>query len=181
MFSKIIAPDAELQLLNHTHHEAITALVDANRERLRRWFFWAEKNTAESTKTFIESSLQQFARDDGFQAVIVWKGKPAGVAGFHGFNWQNKSTSMGYWLGAEAEGKGLMTAAVRAMVDYALVERGLNRVEIRAGVENARSRAVAQRLGFVEEGVLRQAEWLYDHFQDLVVYAMLGGDWIKAQ
>jgi ribosomal-protein-serine acetyltransferase len=53
----------------------------------------------------------------------------------------------------------------------------LNRVEIRAAVANERSRAIPRRLGFTEEGVLRQAERVGDRFVDHVLYAMLAEDW----
>jgi ribosomal-protein-serine acetyltransferase len=53
-------------------------------------------------------------------------------------------------------------------------------VEIRAGVGNRRSRAVAERLGFRQEGVLSEAELVGDHYIDHVVYAMLARDWSGA-
>ena len=56
---------------------------------------------------------------------------------------------------------------------------GLHRLEIRCAVENHRSSAVPRRLGFLEEGILREAEWLYDHWVDLRVFSMLAQDWIK--
>jgi ribosomal-protein-serine acetyltransferase len=53
----------------------------------------------------------------------------------------------------------------------------LNRVEIRAGVENARSRAVVERRGFTQEGVKRQAELVGDRWIDDAVYSMLAAEW----
>lgn len=75
------------------------------------------------------------------------------------------------------QGKGLMTKACETLVRHAFEDLGLNRVEIRAAVDNRKSRAIPERLGFQQEGVLRDAEWLYDRYADLVVYAMLAKDW----
>ena len=70
-----------------------------------------------------------------------------------------------------------MTRACRALVTHAFRELGLHRVEIRAAPGNRRSRAIPERLGFRQEGILRDAEWPYDHYVDLVVYAMLADEW----
>ena len=56
---------------------------------------------------------------------------------------------------------------------------GLNRIEIRCATQNVRSRAIPERLGFKEEGLIRDAEWLYDHYVDHIVYGMLESDWVN--
>jgi len=71
---------------------------------------------------------------------------------------------IGCWLEPAAEGRGLITAACRMLLAYAFDERGLHRAEWRCRADNARSSAVAERLGMTLEGVLREA-WkvvLYD-------------------
>jgi ribosomal-protein-serine acetyltransferase len=70
-----------------------------------------------------------------------------------------------------------VTAACRALVDHAFEELGLNRVSIACATENKESCAILERLGFRREGIVRQAEWLYDHFVDHVVYATLASEW----
>ena len=70
-----------------------------------------------------------------------------------------------------------MTKSCRALIEHAFRELRLNRVEIYCAVENSRSRRIPARLGFVEEGVHRQAEWVHDHFKDLVSYSMLAREW----
>ena len=99
------------------------------------------------------------------------------MVGFHAVNWRDRSTTIGYWLAAGEQGRGVMTAAVRVMVDHAFRSMGLNRVVINAATHNDRSRAIPQRLGFVEEGTARQAVCVGGRHFDDVVYAMLAEDW----
>lgn len=102
--------------------------------------------------------------------------KVAGVIGFHFFNWSNSLTSVGYWLGKAYEGQGIMTQAAQSLLDYAHGELGINRVEIRCATENRKSQKVAERLGFVKEGVARQSENLYGKLIDHIVYSHLKSD-----
>jgi ribosomal-protein-serine acetyltransferase len=166
-----------LRTLEEADAGELYALVDANRERLARWMVWAEGHTPQRTLEFIRGAQRQLAEGDGFQAAIVREQVIVGVAGFHGIDWPNRATAIGYWLGAGEEGRGTMTEAVRALVDHAFAQWRLNRVEIRIDVENARSRAVAERLGFVHEGTLRQALRIAGGFHDDAVYSMLARDW----
>jgi ribosomal-protein-serine acetyltransferase len=101
----------------------------------------------------------------------------AGVIGYDPIDWENHSTEVGYWLGEEYQGQGLATIACRALVEHAFLELGLNRVSIACATENKKSCAIPERLGFRREGVQRQAEWLYDHFVDHVIYAALASEW----
>jgi len=101
----------------------------------------------------------------------------AGVISYSAIDWQNRTTELGYWLGEEYQGKGLVTAACRALVEHAFLELGLNRVVISCATENKKSCAIPERLGFRREGVQRQAVWLYDRFVDHVTYAALASDW----
>ena len=135
---------------------------------------------ARGTLRFIRLTRQQIADNDGFQTAIVCDRRIVGAVGFHGVDWVHRTTSIGYWLDAGLQGRGIMTRAVRALVDHALRGWQLNRVEIRAAPDNRRSRAIPERLGFREEGVLRQAERVGDRYLDSVVYGMLASEWPPA-
>jgi ribosomal-protein-serine acetyltransferase len=166
-----------LRLLEDADAAELYELVDRNRAFLSTWLPWPASQTPERTREFIAASQKQLAANQGFQAAIVDGGRIVGEIGFHRLDWENRATSIGYWLAQDAQGRGLVTRAARAVVDHAFGVWKLNRVEIRAGVANRRSRAVAERLGFVEEGVIRQAELVGDRYLDHVVYAMLARDW----
>jgi ribosomal-protein-serine acetyltransferase len=94
-----------------------------------------------------------------------------GVIGFHRIDWSNRTTSLGYWLGEAWQGEGRMTGAVRLLTEHALEAWELNRVEIRAAVDNRRSRAIPERLGFLEEATMREVERVGERHLDCVVYS----------
>jgi ribosomal-protein-serine acetyltransferase len=169
--------DLELKLLEQHHAAALFELVDANRVYLRLWMPWIDgAQSVADVGSFIDASLQQFAENKGYHAGIWFRGTLCGVIGHHSIDWTNRSTSLGYWLDAAHQGKGIMTESCRAVVEYDFTELQLHRIVIRCATENRRSRAIPERLGFSFEGVAREAEWLYDHFVDLAIYSKLRCD-----
>lgn len=168
-----------LRLLEESDAEELSAVVDANRAYLARWMPWAQDDDLEKVQDFIRMSRRQFADNDGFSLAIVEDGRIVGTIGFHRVDRTNRFTSIGYWIAEGAQGRGTVTRAVSALVDHAFGAWSLHRVEIHAGVENARSRAVPERLGFTQEGVLRQVERVGDRWIDHVVYSMLAEEWAQ--
>ena len=178
MFERRVDGEITLALLEEQHAPDLFRLVDANRAYLRRWLPWLDQNTKpEHTVAFVQASLRVFAAREGLVCGITFQGALAGVAGLHRIDWANRRTGIGYWLAETHEGKGIVTRACNGLLDYAFGELGLHHVEIACAPGNIRSGAIAERLGFVREGVLRQREWLYDHFVDQVIYGMLASEW----
>jgi ribosomal-protein-serine acetyltransferase len=178
MFERRIDGEVSLALLEERHAAGLFDLIESNRAYLRRWLPWLDANTRpEHTAAFVQASLRQFAARDGLACGIRYQGALVGVTGLHRIDWANRRTSIGYWIAEGYEGKGIVTRAVSGLAAYAFDDLGLNHVEVACAVGNIRSCAIAERLGFVREGVLRQREWLYDRFVDHVVYGMLAAEW----
>ncbi len=112
-----------------------------------------------------------------FSCAVLYKKKIAGVIGFNQINMMHLSAMIGYWLGNQYQGKGLMLKACKAIVDFGFNELELNRQVIRCAVQNKKSQAIPLKLGFVKEGCFRQAEKLHHGFVDHYGYAMLACDW----
>lgn len=175
----------ELEVSSHTHlrlmeesdTQELYALIESGRDYLAEWMPWAAGQTLDGTLQFIRLTRRQFADNNGFQAAIVSGDEIVGVVGFHAIDWANRVTSIGYWLGEGHQGNGTMTEAVRALVNHAFYTWKLHRVEIRAAPGNRRSRAIPERLGFVEEGTLREAERIGERYLDNVIYATLASRW----
>jgi len=177
MLRFVLSEGCHLRLFEEADAEEFHRLIEANRAHLVPWMPWAADEAPEGTLRFIRLTRRQVADNDGFQVAIVCDGRIVGAVGFHGVDWTHRSTSIGYWLDTGHQGRGIMTRAVRALVDHALRGWELNRVEIRAAPDNRRSRAIPERLGFRQEGVLREAERVGDRYLDSVVYAMLPSAW----
>jgi len=176
-----VSQQLELVPLELRDADELFELTDRNRPYLRNWLPWLDKIIRpQDTRAFIRAAQSQESQNNGTQLAIRLDGRIAGIVGHHQIDWRNRLTSLGYWVGEEFQGRGLVTSASRALVGQAFNQAKLNRVEIRCAVGNDRSRAIPSRLGFREEGLLRDAEWLYDHFVDHIVYAMLARDWAAA-
>jgi ribosomal-protein-serine acetyltransferase len=171
-----------LRLLEESDADELYAVIDANREHLEPWMPWVEhEHEPADVLPFIRATRRQIADNDGLQTAIVDpEGRIVGMVGVHNVDWPNRKTSIGYWLARGEQGRGTMTAAVRAYVNHAFATWKLNRIMIQAAVENTRSRAIPERLGFREEGILREVERVGARVLDGVVYALLAADWPPA-
>lgn len=181
MFAYKIDEDVSLKLVELRDADRVFIITDDSREHLREWLPWVDMTkSVDDTRDFIRSCLKDYAENKSITTFILYKGEIVGTAGYNKIDWSNKIAYIGYWLGKDYQGHGIMTKVARALTDYAFNELKLNRVDIRAAVDNKKSRSIPERLGFVNEGRIRQAEWLYDHYVDHIVYGMLAEDWIKS-
>jgi ribosomal-protein-serine acetyltransferase len=179
-FSFPLTKDAELRLLLPHYAEEIFAVTDKNRARLRPYMPWVEGTTcAEHTRSFINRALQCMANKTEIQWGIWYCGRCAGTIGTLPIDYSHKKAEFGYWLGEEFQGKGLMTAAGKAMLACLFNVLDLNRAELSIRTTNTRSRAVAGRLGFCLESIQRQAIWSEGKPVDMACYALLRQDWKK--
>jgi len=177
-FPRRLDAEITLRLPDERFSPEAAALIRAHAAELAEWLPWVSDGfSVEEAREFARANRRQYEAGEGFSVQIVYRGRVAGNAGYNSIDWQNRRTEIGYWLAPPFQGRGVMTRTCRFLVGHALGALGLNRVEILCAVGNARSRAVPERLGFRREGVLRQAEWVRDHFNDLAVYSMLAADW----
>jgi ribosomal-protein-serine acetyltransferase len=178
MFHYEIDQDTKLKLLELRHADEIHAILTHNVSHLQVELPWLHDQLTLSDATeYIQAGLDRFAVNNGLRAGIWYADQLAGIVSLHSVVWPDRKASLGYWLGESFQGKGLVTKSCRALVNYALSELKLHRLEIQCATENWRSRKVADRLGFTQEGILRQSWWTRDHFMDMVVYGLLVPDW----
>jgi len=172
--------DATLALVPRKPEDAreMFALIDAHRADLTRWVTWVDATLSlDDVRRYARFAQSHFERLTHFEYSIRENGAIAGGIGLYHDDRGSRTGHIGYWLAPGARGRGLITRAAAALTTRAFRELTLHRLEIRCVVENSKSRAVAERLGYTLEGVLKEASLLHGRFRDLALYAMLAEHW----
>lgn len=181
MLSLPLTDDAELRALEPWQAREFAAHIAAAQEHFAQWLPWGNLAAdVEEAERLLQRYADAQARGEGRILGIWVSGKLAGGVLFRVWEQARGMCELGVWLAPEAVGRGLVTRASRAMIDWALRVRGMNRVEWRCATENTRSSAVARRLGMTREGVLREAFPLHGVRYDVEVWAVLSSEWPTA-
>lgn len=166
-----------LDPLGIEHAEALFELIHSSRSHLYPWLPWLKRiHSPQDTGAFILKLLAE----RGPQFVISVDNHLCGGLGFYRLDQTENNATMGYWLGAEYTGQGLMVDAVRHLCHFGFHHLHLQKIEIRCAAQNQRSRKVPERLGFYLEGVQHKAEWLSDRYVDHAVYSILRDEFAVA-
>lgn len=167
-----------LEIIVQEHAEPLLNLVNANRQYLREWLPWVDNmQSVDDFKAYISRCKSLHEEGSDYGLVIRMNNEVAGRVGIHYINRQNSCGAIGYWLGEAFAGKGIITKSCEALIKHGFTVLQLNRIEIKCGTGNYKSAAIAERLHFKKEGVLRQAEFVNGKFIDLSLYSLLKEEW----
>jgi len=175
----IETPRLLLHPLDATDARDLWTAVDASRSYLEPWLPWVPFNIdLESSGRYAEASESDWDAARACRFSIRDKGtrRFLGVIGLEAFAHLHESVELGYWLRQDVTGRGLMTEAGRAVLDWAFGPINAHRVRVAAATDNHRSLAVISRLGFRFEGIARQAERCNGRWLDHAVFALLATD-----
>lgn len=145
--------------------------IDSQRAYLRKWLPFVDFTKEENdTLNFVQGVI-----DRGEKTYIIRENdKFVGLIGFKDIDAINQKAEIGYWLSEHAQGKGIMIQSVKKLLCLGFGNMGLNRIQIKAAVDNHRSRRIPERLGFMCEGTERDGELLVDNkFTDIANYGLL--------
>lgn len=140
----------------------MAVVITQSLSHLRPWMPWAQDApSAESAELVVRRMQADFIsrRDLCFQIYARCAdgspGRLLGGTGLHRIDWAVRKFEIGYWIRPDAAGQGFVSEAVGLLAVLAFGPLDARRVEIRCDARNLKSRAVAERCGFVLEGVLR--------------------------
>ncbi|QTE27946.1 GNAT family N-acetyltransferase [Pengzhenrongella sicca] len=146
-----------------------------------RQFAWSRTTAyseADAREYFVE---QEQARQSG-SALTVAIASPLdeavilGGASLYDVDLNQARAGIGYWLAPDARGRGAATHTVRLLAGWAFSTLGLQRIELTCGPDNDGSQRVAERCGFVHEGVLRSHLAFKGGRRDSMIFSLLPGE-----
>ncbi|MEV5498247.1 GNAT family protein [Nonomuraea fuscirosea] len=179
MFAVSLGDDgAELRPLEPWQAEEFLAHIERGREFIGRHVGLPDRvQDLESARAFLREYALK-AVDDTARLYGIWaEAKLVGGVIFRTMDVRQGNAEAGCWLEPSAAGKGLVTRAVRVLIDWAVEERRIHRVEWVVSSANEPSIAVARRLGMTRDGVLRES---YPHRgvrADMEIWSVLAPEW----
>ena len=178
MFELAVNEHVTLRMRDESYAMETFWLIKKNESHLRPWMKWIDK--VESLKDSIANialNIEEWEMKTDLHLGILSEDRMVGMISLYHIDYLNHTAYIGYWLDKDNVGKGIMTDSVRAVIEYGYTELELNRIEIRAGTENVKSRAIPERLGFKYEGTIREAEYVNGEFIDLAIYGLLRSEY----
>ncbi|WP_113675124.1 GNAT family N-acetyltransferase [Vallitalea guaymasensis] len=173
MFEYKVNNDISLRLSNVQDAEEVFKVIDSSRNHLKRWLTWVDLvKSANDCKYKAYKAMHQYASNNGFQCNVIYRGKIVGRLGTHSIDWSEKSTSLGYWLAENYQGRGIMTMCCKSFLAIIFNELKLNVVYVYVAEKNTKSRAIPERLHFEQKGINKNALILSGTNIDYVRYVM---------
>ena len=155
----------------------LAALVSQDRDHLHAFLpMVATLSTLDAARAHLERAMVRAAEGEIFEWHLFMDDALCGSMRVKDIDHGGRKASIGYFVGSRFSGKGIVSSALRVVLAWCFDTLGLNRVELRCATGNAPSIRVAERLGFVREGLLRQDECLHGAFVDHYVYGLLNAE-----
>jgi [ribosomal protein S5]-alanine N-acetyltransferase len=156
---------------------ALAELVRANRDFLAPWepVRGDDYFTEDGQRALVTAGLERHRLRQSFPHVILGQsGRVVGRVTLNDIVWGPfQSSHLGYWVSADQNGRGLATAAVRAIIEVAFGELGLHRIQAGTLLYNTGSQRVLERNGFQRFGVAPQYLSIAGQWQDHVLYQLI--------
>lgn len=157
----------------------VPAVVEALQDpEIPRWTVVPSAYDERDAHQWMRVSVAGLAGGTDLTALVVdaRDDRLLGAVALHAISPESGRCSAGYWLAADARGRGTATRALRLLCEFAFEELGVHRVELWIDPDNAPSLAVAERAGFAREGLLRSFRLVAGRRRDMLMYSLLPQD-----
>ena len=173
MFKLTVDDEINLYLVNDAFTERYVELAEESNEYLSEWLAWPRFcKTQNDFKEFVKGSLHKYADGKCMNCAIEFQGEIVGNSGFNTINHDLKMVEIGYWIGKQYQGNGIITRVCRYLIDFAFTKLNMEKVQIAAAEGNLPSRAVCERLGMQLEGIITNREKVGDRVLNHAIYGI---------
>ncbi len=141
-----------------------------------KFLTWQTYESAEVAKTVLSDWVESYAKEDFYQWAIVLKengDEPIGSISIVHIDERISAMEIGYCIGKSWWHRGIMTEALKAVIDLLFDEVGVNRIAGRCDANNPNSGKVMEKCGMTYEGTLRSAGWDNQGVCDMSCYSIL--------
>jgi len=170
-------PRLELRPFRRRDVEALIAAVGSSLEELERWLPWVHPRYGRADALrFIRDSAAAWAEGRAYDFAIRRPESPelhVGNISIWPTSRRERAGEVGYWISSADTGDGIATEAATAILAVGFEEMALHRVTLRIAVGNVASERIAEKLGFVHEGLLRKEVMVAGEWLDHTLWAML--------
>src|SRR5215510_4538921 len=147
-------------------------------DAMRHWDLPPSRNVSETAER-IRMSADADPRWHGMWAIQTHAGRFVGAINYHAHNDQQRRLALGWIVVPSCWRQGLMTEAAPPVISHCFTDLNVHRIEARIEPENLSSRRLATKLGFIEEGTLRNSPATQSQSRSVVMYSLLRTEWIK--
>ena len=150
----------------------------ASDERVTKFLIWPPHANIDVTRMVLNEWVNSYANDNYYQWAIELKElrEPIGSISVVHLDDKTMKAHIGYCIGADWWHKGIMSEALKAVIDFMFDEVGMQRVEARHDTNNPHSGDVMRKCGMKYEGTLRKSDWNNQGEVDACYYAILADE-----
>jgi RimJ/RimL family protein N-acetyltransferase len=160
----------------HAVHESL--------DELARWMPWAHENySVEDSRTWLKACTTIWDKGMEYNFAVVDPGTQQimGWCGLNRIDYQNMTANMGYWVRKPFYKHGAASAAALLLARFGFEKLQFKRIEIKIAKDNTASQRVAEKIGAVREGVLRNMLFERGKTIDGVMYSLIPADIMREE
>lgn len=173
-----VVDGVELRHWTESDAEAVFEAVRKNYDHLRTFMEWVKPDhSIADYEQFIEREIRGTADSERLGFGIYRGDALIGTIGMINFDHDAMVAEIGYWIDVAEEGKGIVSKACEALIDFIFGDFRMNRIQIRCAAPNVRSAAIPKRFGFTKEGTQRQHVLRDGKLMDFDTYGLLASEW----
>lgn len=167
-----VSHSIQMKTLTEDNAKEVFKLIEKDRAYLRQWLPWVDNtySVEEVERTIISWEVVHELGSDLVLGIFK-DGLYIGNIGLHDIKKRTYLPMIGYWLAQDEQGKGIMSACVKSLMNYAFTCLSIDKLYIHCVVTNFKSRAIPERLAFKLEKIQEDGQYLYDKYYDLAIYS----------